>query len=232
MNYIIEDGISFSSLLNISDNEDSDNNTNQLCLLSGQLLELNHITLPCQHKFNYKPLYNEIIARKFKHNRYSVWRESGNIATNQIECPYCRKISNKLLPYCPEISNIKKINGVNFPKKYTMNLHTCNCVLKCGPNKGSICNKQGFLYFDETTKKTTCLCLKHWKSQQKSQNKIKNSANAKEKYVKVPTFTKLEASLNKKYKVVDLKNILRENKQKLTGNKYDLIKRVILKNLF
>tara|TARA_B100001057_G_scaffold413158_1_gene429647 strand:- start:521 stop:1213 length:693 start_codon:yes stop_codon:yes gene_type:complete len=229
MNYVIEGGLDFSQLLKLKDDDNDELNENNTCLLSGEPLELNHITLPCKHSFNYKPLYNEILSRKFKHNRYS--RTAYSMSINQIECPYCRKISHKLLPYYPQIPNIDKINGVNSPKKYTMATRTCSHVLKCGPNKGTTCSSQGFLYFDNKTQKTTCFCLKHWNLQQK----IKNKAKTPIKCVKIkknkPTLSKLEESLYKKYRVVDLKNILRENKQKLTGNKYDLIKRVILKKL-
>ncbi len=227
MNYVIENGLDFSNLLNLSDEEDS---SKQLCLLSGQPLELNHITLPCQHSFNYKPLYHEILARKFKHNRYS--RTAYSMSINQIECPYCRKISHKLLPYYPEIHGVTKISGVNSPNKYTMIQHTCSHVLKHGANKGKPCSKQGFLYLDEISQKTTCLCLKHWKCLQKSKNKVKNPVKCANISKKKPTLSKLEEYVNKKYRVVDLKNILRENKQKLGGNKHDLIKRVILKNLY
>ena len=136
------------------------------------------------------------------------------------------------MPYYPQIPNIDKINGVNSPKKYTMTTRTCNHILKCGPNKGNTCSSQGFLHFDNKTKLTTCLCLKHWNLQQKFKNKEKSPMKCVKIKKNKPTLSKLEESLYKKYRVVDLKNILRENKQKLSGNKYDLIKRVILKKLF
>jgi len=228
MNYVIENGLDFSSLLNLSDEEED--SSKQLCLLSGQPLELNHITLPCQHSFNYIPLYNEILARKFKHNRYSI--NAYSMSINQIECPYCRKISSKLLPYYPEIQGINKINGVNSPSKYTMIQHKCSHILKHGANKGKPCSKQGFLYLDEISQKTTCLCLKHWNCLQKSKNKNKNPMKCVKINKNKPTLSKLEESLYKKYRVEDLKNLLRENKVKLSGNKYDLIKRVISNNLY
>ena len=236
MNYVIEDGIDFSQLLQLND-EDEDNynsfcsENNKQCLLTGEPLDLNHITLSCQHSFNYKPLYNEILSRKFKLNKYS--RPATHLKVNQIECPYCRNITNKLIPYCPLISGVSKIVGVNSPKKYTIQQHTCSHIFKSGKNKGTTCKNTGFFYKENG--KVVCLCSKHWQYQQKT-NLHKSNQEKSKKKIKLqstkPTLTKLEDSLNKKYRVVDLKNILRENKEKLSGNKYDLIKRVILKKLY
>ena len=232
MNYVIENGIDFSKLLELSDdNDDIGSENNQQCLLTGEPLELNHITLPCQHSFNYKPLYNEILSRKFKLNKYS--RHANYLKVNQIECPYCRNISNKLIPYCPLISGVSKVAGVNSPKKYTIQEHTCSHIFKNGKNKGTTCTNSGFFYKENG--KVVCLCSKHWQYQQKTNlhksNQEKSKKNSISQSTK-PTLTKLEESLHKKYRVVDLKNILRENKEKLGGNKYDLVKRVILKKLY
>ena len=122
--------------------------------------------------------------------------------------------------------------GVNSPKKYTMVQHTCSYIFKSGVNKGKSCNCAGFLYLDEISQKTSCFCFKHWTCLNKSKNKKEKSNNKIKTTKNTPTYTELEDLLNKKYRVVDLKNILRENKQKLSGNKYDLIKRVISKNIF
>ena len=235
MNYVIENGIDFSKLLELSDDDDDNHNASseskQQCLLTGEPLDLNHITLPCQHSFNYKPLYNEILSRKFKLNKYS--RYANYLKINQLECPYCRNISNKLIPYCPLISGVSKVAGVNSPKKYTIQEHTCSHIFKSGKNKGTTCKNTGF-FFKENGK-VVCFCSKHWQYKQKTslqKSTQENSKNKNKSQSKKPTFTKLEESLNKKYRVVDLKNILRENKEKLGGNKYDLIKRVILKKLY
>ena len=54
--YIIEDNLDFKTEL--TDKTISDNNSR--CLISQQVLTRSHITLPCSHKFNYIPLYNEV----------------------------------------------------------------------------------------------------------------------------------------------------------------------------
>ena len=61
MNYIIEGDIDFWNELN-DDSEDV--NKIEKCLLTNSPLSRNYIKLPCGHKFNYKPLYNEIIHSK------------------------------------------------------------------------------------------------------------------------------------------------------------------------
>ena len=59
-NYIIEDDIDFYKELNMS----SDNNLNNTCLITNEPLGKNKITLPCNHSFNYLPLYKEVCKQK------------------------------------------------------------------------------------------------------------------------------------------------------------------------
>ena len=71
MNYIIEGDIDFWNELN-DDSDDKDKI--EKCLLTNSPLSRNYITLPCDHKFNYKPLYNEIIHSKNyqKYNKFPL----------------------------------------------------------------------------------------------------------------------------------------------------------------
>lgn len=69
---------------------------NNICLISKQKLHPNHITLSCNHKFNYIPIYKEVLYQKNKSNtQYEVTK----LESHQIKCPYCRTITNKLLPF-------------------------------------------------------------------------------------------------------------------------------------
>jgi hypothetical protein len=122
-----------------------------VCLLTGLPLVKNHIKLPCSHKFNYEALYNEVRNQK-QYNEYNIH----TLQINEIKCPYCRNVSNNLLPYVPVIKK-KKINGVNSPDKYTMNYKHCSYQFMRGKNKGSACNENGF----ETDRGD--LCEMHWK---------------------------------------------------------------------
>ena len=81
------------------------------CLISKEKLHPNHITLICNHKFNYIPIYKEVIYQK---NKTNTLYEITKLSSNQIKCPYCRTITNNLLPYIPYPS-VKIIKKSHFP---------------------------------------------------------------------------------------------------------------------
>ena len=87
-----------------------DPNTDNVCLISGEPLKENSLTLKCNHTFNYKYLYNEVCNQKNRNNP-THHLESFKVRYNQIKCPYCREISNQL------------IEGIRKPKFPVMNLH-------------------------------------------------------------------------------------------------------------
>ena len=160
MNYIIESGIDFYAELNkkrddTSDDEDTDNDN--MCLISGEKLSMNHIVLPCKHSFNYYPLYLEIISQKCKTNLLNI----DHLQKSQIKCPYCRNISNKFLPYISSIEGVCKIKYVNCPDSGCMSHRFCGWKFKSGKHKNSICGNAGF----ETTNGD--FCSRHWKSSSK-----------------------------------------------------------------
>ena len=90
MNYIIEGPKSFASLLNddTTDNEEIADDV-RCCLISGEPLGINHITLRCGHLFNYKPLYNELIQASAE----------SNLPVYSIKCPYCREYTQPTTLY-------------------------------------------------------------------------------------------------------------------------------------
>ena len=99
-----------------SDN-DSDNGSSadNECLISKEKLDDTMIKLECGHAFNYEPLYNEIVKQKSGYRASEIVK----LQTNQIKCPYCRNIQNKILPYASFL-NLKKAAGVNSPAKWQM----------------------------------------------------------------------------------------------------------------
>lgn len=156
LNYIIHDNINFyEEIYKDDENENKDN----LCLLSGLPLERNFIKLSCSHSFNYETLFNEVYNQK-QYNEYNTHI----ISINTIKCPYCRTVTNNLLPYIPTIK-MEKIYGVNSPEKYTMNHKFCSYTFVRGKNKNFKCNKGGF----ET--ENGDLCEKHWKMYINKKNK-------------------------------------------------------------
>jgi hypothetical protein len=112
--YNIEGGFDFYSELYKSLDEGNDQAQeqdpgNQGCLITHSPLTANFVTLDCNHKFNYIPLYNDILNHKKKYNAM----ERHTLKSVEIRCPYCRNIQNNLLPYY-EDEPVKKVHGVNF----------------------------------------------------------------------------------------------------------------------
>ena len=70
-NVIVEEGFDFWKELN-EDEDDNKNIDKNLCELTREPLIINYITLPCGHRFNYKPLCIEICTLKDPKNVKSI----------------------------------------------------------------------------------------------------------------------------------------------------------------
>lgn len=106
--YELEGGLNFYEELEKSCEENiSDDELVERCLISNQPLSEPFITLSCQHKFNYVSLYRDI--KCMKSNNHMEFRR---LKANQIRCPYCRNKENRVLPY---------IRGMKCPKKDGVN---------------------------------------------------------------------------------------------------------------
>ena len=121
MKYNIEGGINFYDELNKSLKDDKDDKDEMMeCLITCMPLTENHITLECNHKFNYIALYKEIVKQKLVYKTYS--QHTLNAKDMQkfrevkqdyfIRCPYCRNIQFDILPYYPEMT-LPEIYGIN-----------------------------------------------------------------------------------------------------------------------
>jgi len=176
-------------------------NKEQCCLITQMPLSDNYITLECNHTFNYIPLYNEVVKQKSCLNSLETTR----LKINEIKCPYCRNINKKILPFI-DISGVNMVKGVNYPKHLTMKLYSCEWIFKTGKNKGICCNKSAF--------KTDngIYCDKH--------------SNALIKKTNLPNIENYY-DITKKYKISDLKNILKSLNLKVSGNKPELISRLL-----
>lgn len=118
----------FAALKNMQTQEVHDV-TDSTCLITGQPLNATHVKLPCGHEFNYVPLYQEVMRQKGRFGWHS-YHEKLNM--NQVKCPYCRCITNQLLPYIENNSHpiIKRLTGVNAPASICMTGTPCghdNC---------------------------------------------------------------------------------------------------------
>lgn len=139
MNYILPEGFNFYNELAEKINTKSECKDN-ICLIEGIPLTPSHITLECGHSFNYIPLLNDAYQEKY-HRAKNYSYSNRRLKDNQLKCPYCRKIQNKILPYFPDMY-LQKVRGINSPSSLSMGENNCNYIFKSGKNKGCACNKQ------------------------------------------------------------------------------------------
>ena len=126
--YKTEGNINFYDLLNNKPQNDNTSKDN-ICLITREPLDNTKTTLECGHSFNYKNIYNEVIHQKKKQPIMKY------IKKHQIQCPYCRAIQDKVLPFL-SLKNIKRVKYVNSPCSLEQKTHTC--IFK---TKGIICGK-------------------------------------------------------------------------------------------
>ena len=214
MNYKVEGDIDFFAELNTalkppSENIKLDCSEETRCLITRDILEPNSISLTCGHTFNYLPLYYEVVKQKSG----SVL-ETEYLAINQIKCPYCRTITNNLLP---EISHpeVQAKRGVNYPVKYCMKLYKCDWQFTSGKKSGCKCGvgaiSTEFGFF----------CNKHQRFH------IKKASIEHKTNIIIQNWNEAHDQLYKKYKVSELKKLLREKNKCISGNKKILVDRLV-----
>ena len=206
MNYTIDAGINFYEELMKTD-EDEYTSCENKCLITNKTLVDNYITLNCNHKFNYDAIFNEVVNQKTRYNPNEV----AKLHMNEIKCPYCRQITTNILPHIPCITSSRKIIGVTIPTKFALPHKTCNWKFKTGKNKGNTCGNAGF------SSEHGDLCEKHW-----------NSKNKTKKLESIEWTDKMQ-KLYETTNVVDLREQLRNRNMKISGNKRELVIRIILK---
>ena len=188
----------FNEILN-SNTDESALDLDNKCMITNKDLEDNYITLDCNHKFNYIPLYREILYQKTK-----KILDNRRLKINEIKCPYCRTVTPNLLPYY-KYYGIRNVRGVNSPEQFCMKINSCEYINK----DKTKCNLSGCL-----TKKGV-FCNKHCEH-------TKNDEWILE------CFYNMEIENFKNLKVKDLKTILKRNGLKMTGKKKELINRIII----
>lgn len=134
ISYVINEDLKETFLKELEEDSDNDDENNR-CLISYERLTTNSITLPCNHSFNYYPLYKEICNQKLNQN----FKEIIRLRINQIKCPYCRSVHNNLIPYHKQ-DGVEQKYGVTRPAKYVLLQNNCCYVFKSGKNKGKMCN--------------------------------------------------------------------------------------------
>ena len=112
--------------------DETDTLNTSVCLITDQPLTPFHVVLACGHKFNYEPLYQEVLRQK---GRVGTRYYLENIGMNQLKCPYCRNMNNALLPFIGNNPHpvIKRLIGINAPASMCMPGVPCNAN-KCTIN--------------------------------------------------------------------------------------------------
>ena len=122
--------------------QDQDQDQDNYCLLTKEPLDNIHIKLTCGHKFNYIPLYREVVMQKTSGMSSTGYYYSHSLKRNEIKCPYCRTVQDKLLPYL-EYDGVNKTTGVNQPKTLSMSVQTCSHIeYKKSKKQSSTCKEQ------------------------------------------------------------------------------------------
>jgi len=113
--YNVEGDIDFfAELYKSLDDEENKNKTEDdenVCLITKKQLTDKFVEMSCGHKFNYIPLYHDILNHKKKFN--NMEGSATRLKQNELRCPYCRKRSIGLLPHYEEF-NLPKVSGVNY----------------------------------------------------------------------------------------------------------------------
>lgn len=216
INIEVEDDLDFFSELKKELSNltfDTNKNDENFCLLSKQPLNDNYITLECGHKFNYESLYKEVLQQKISNPLEVTY-----VNINEIKCPYCREISVGLLPYIP-IYDLPIKRGINFPEKYCKKIYECEWVLKSGKSAGNTCCKSAYIVNGMK------YCQQHHFLQKKLYMNKKHINNM------IPIedieWTEHHTNMSKKYNIIQLKELLKQHKYAVSGNKKNLIKRLV-----
>ena len=123
-----------NKVLNKNDSNELKENE-KTCLITGESLKQNYITLKCKHTFNYDALFKEVCNQKLNKSNRDIIR----LSNRQIKCPYCRTVQTGLLP---NFSKYPTIYGVNYPKSMIMKFNTCKYIFKSGKRKNKECGLQ------------------------------------------------------------------------------------------
>lgn len=150
------------------------------CLITNEQLNAFHVSLCCGHKFNYEPLYQEVLRQK---GRLGVHNYHEKIEVNQIKCPYCRTLTNKLLPYIGKHPLIKRLVGVNAPE------HLCMPGVKCHVES---CHANAFYEHDNKT-----YCLRHHNIALKSKSALGIKSKVKTTAEPVKCAAEIQTGKNK-----------------------------------
>jgi len=156
----------------VGDESIRDTDTDNNCLLTKEALNDIHVTLNCGHKFNYIPLYKEVVIQKTSAGMTTNgYYNSCTLRLNEMKCPYCRRVQDKLLPFL-NYDNIKKLRGVNAPESVCMKSRMCEHVETASKRKNTKKKKSDSCECNAThVVNGAYYCKKHYEQQKEQQQK-------------------------------------------------------------
>jgi hypothetical protein len=185
--YEVEDDLDlnfFEALKNMQQPQQSQQSHDNACLITNEPLNSFHVSLECGHKFNYEPLYQEVLRQK---GRLGIHNYHEKIGMHQVKCPYCRTLTNRLLPCVGQHPVIKRLVGVNAP--------ACMCMPGIECSHHANCEMNAF--YEHEAKP---YCLRHYKIALKSKTKsvsIKSKSKTKTKSDTVKCAAEIQTGKNK-----------------------------------
>ena len=221
--YIIEDNLDFYNELyksiSCESNENTESNLENVCLISNTPLSENFVKMECGHKFNYIPLYNDILNHKKKFNNM----ENKILKNIEIRCPYCRKVQQNLLPY-HKYPGVKEVHGVNYFDPNVVLKNPCACcennmkfiIGKCEyelAEEGE-CLNTSVLLLDQN-KKYYCLYHKYKMSNDLAKKMKLDKIAFKKKQIEEEKQNKLDAKIKAKEDAKKEKNDAKKEKNEL-----------------
>mgnify|MGYP003326401189 CR=1 FL=1 len=180
---------------------DNTSNNEKTCLISNIPLDDNSVCLDCDHEFNYYYLYNEMLKQKLDRIGTDKY-----LKHNEIKCPYCRCITKNYLPYF-KYYNVKQYNLYtknDISNNLLINSNECQYMKKNGIKCNNLACKTKHGY----------LCNKHVKYTEEDEINMNN-------------FNDLDKEKYKKLKNEILRDILKKNNISKTGNKDELVYKIL-----
>lgn len=188
------------------------------------------MTLHCNHSFNYYHLYHEVVSQKYSTNKYSF-----NAIKDSIVCPYCKSITNRLLPPSIDLGCDSKnyVNSITSCLDIQCQIKRCKwrplymtpigryCVDHYSDENKKMGNKPVFeIDIVKTHKTDNFIKMANVAAKKTKPNNMSgdNLANIKLQYKTTHT---LES----------MKQILSDNSKPISGNKTQLTDRIFTYNL-
>ena len=196
-----------------------------LCLISNMPLTENFVKMNCGHKFNYIPLYNDILNHKKKFNIM----EHKSLKNIEIRCPYCRKVQEELLPY-HKYPGVKEVHGVNYFDPTVILKNQCACcnhytnmtfiIGKCEYElleKGEECTNTSVLLLEQN-KKYYCLYHKYKMSNDLAKKMKLEKLAFKKKQIEEERQKKIDEKMKAKEEKMKAKEDAKKAKSKINNN--------------